>query len=1306
METAADITSDQLTSTYIKQLNETILYQQQEYVKLQHLYQNLQGNYEMLQTEINCMKKEKDIERLRTQLYATFQNKETSSTYIVKNIQEWLAEDVLSVFGCVKIGSSWRIESHESSETFRHVDVLDEINTDQNFLLHNLSDDFFLSLGWKIFPNSIAIPLCDCVIWIFSGVRHKDIYQLLADLRSLLETASELLISQITEEIELEALSSQHIVTRISQQLFEQLRTVENVGALQQLKSRVDSFSLAPDIYCEIIFTSQHLGQPSRNYISSHHGQISKFPHQALVDFLLQSPHDYYYSDDSTDNDRSREQDQLIFCSLWLNSNHKVLSQDQIGYEYNGVFIFRVRNRKFSETERKFVEKEFQNLLLPTLDWLNHHIFDIVRDVTNRVSKAKTREGMETVHLGIENYLRLSDDNSWQNFSNFISSSLHCDLGVIVRQGQQSEKNQHLLDLFREDSTTFNCSIPFEEIETNVVKQTIKYSLVQINEGLCGKSVGVVLNNIFAESDDEITGSMIEKLFDFREKSASFSLIPYHMCFLSFNILLNRESVLSDTNSAAILFIGLKEFQPFSIGEIEQNQLSLQRLINILNENLHKEVVLQLAHTVSSQVSALEGALDEEKSTQSQLLDFLNTLKQTSVNNVENLLANFQEDTFSITKDNCWTIISYFDAFSQRFYGFINSRWISLDFKGILPAPNINEYPSIRLFPTRGDLRHPVSNQSFSSYLYLPLMEIHQSQLVLVLFFVNSEASPASIFSSMPFRTYLEFLHNYFLFNRLELLHLKSDDMITQNIVATNEYVSKIAMDCLLSSHYEVEESDGNSISVSSYLIHDKNLIIGSQFWSCLTYLCSEKTWNRLMTLNSLPFQVLIPIVSITTSPSLTPQALDMIDLLQHETTLPERLRSLIMMTLSSDHGILDESFENSSFRLIPPDSPLLEAISQYFYTNNSKTTHARGKLAAIYTYKTSVHSSSVPFKSHQVPDLKTSYTFQFHIVLTQSSNPPVVPFLTSSDWRALHNILRPTLQLSEFLYQFHSFKQEIQSISRLLNISVSNENADSYTVIEDAVISQYFSSCVSTITSQTNSIGSLEFIDGQIYNYDHKGTLALRQHSHISGYTTHSLPRLPERFPYQLENESFEGIPLTQPRIYSYHNFQLYLSDPEVYRLQKLGSDDRLSENNFQILLIPFGLASDVNSTSQFILMRVKWNYWNNDRAISNSQMLIPSTIAHLSFLSNIFGNYLRTITQLRNEKEIYQSNVEKHQNYIVKSHYSQLSDISNMLDEIIDLLTEMIPQHLDTHAHRDLVQRNQIEEYSEESSIKIFLN
>jgi hypothetical protein len=411
--------------------------------------------------------------------------------------------------------------------------------------------------------------------------------------------------------------------------------------------------------------------------------------------------------------------------------------------------------------------------------------------------------------------------------------------------------------------------------------------------------------------------------------------------------------------------------------------------------------------------------------------------------------------------------------------------------------------------------------------------------------------------------------------------------------------------------------------------------------------------------------------------------------------------------------------------------------VAQYLFTisdRSSSFSTRNDTPLVIYSYQTSIHPTNI--SSSTLPSAHaphTSFTFQFHIILSHSpstatataahssvSHPP--PFLTSTDLQILQSALSSTLQVSEFLFQFQSFKQEIQTVTKMMNFSppplpppASHPPLpDPYDQLQETTLSHFSHLCANSLIAQTQQQqhGRMEYLDGCAYRFNQRQMEAtlIRPHQSLFTHTNratrnqYSLPNFPGNFRFHSSEDSHlfhDSSDESQGRcplhLYSQNYFQLFLSNPEMYplSLEKLpppngtemgrhqGQEEERLESGIYLLIIPF-LSSERSGFSHLVLMRIKWNSetWISFTSSSDASILLPSTLSHLAFLTRITRNFLRMICWLQDHQRSHQLVTEQQQQSVTQSFSHQLTDLSLLLDEVTETLTQMVPtQQLQTY-------------------------
>jgi hypothetical protein len=217
-----EVTSDQLTSSYVHELKQSLKTKHEETLILQKTNSKLTQKIIELQEKLKLIESQRDFEILKSNLLLASQNKGSSSSSnpndIVQIVSSWFPSHVdASVACCIKAEDSWIVvEEKLECQRIPLSSLLDEV-----VLCCALSDDGFSgtelipesilrSLGWSPLHKSVAITAYSGCVWVIIGINFQDLHLLIPGLNSLLHISTELIIGRVMNLLQ-ETETSHHL---------------------------------------------------------------------------------------------------------------------------------------------------------------------------------------------------------------------------------------------------------------------------------------------------------------------------------------------------------------------------------------------------------------------------------------------------------------------------------------------------------------------------------------------------------------------------------------------------------------------------------------------------------------------------------------------------------------------------------------------------------------------------------------------------------------------------------------------------------------------------------------------------------------------------------------------------------------------------------------------------------------------------------------------------------------------------------------------------------------------------------------
>ena len=209
VEDIEEITSDQLTISYVKQLKLTLKLKHEECLSLQKYNTKLLQKITELQENISLIESQRNFEILKSKLALNCYNIQSKPSDILQIISSWIPEDMKATIACcIKGDDSWIIiEEKNECQRIPISSLLDDV-----VLCCALSDDgisesevipesILRSLGWSSRHQSVAITVFSSCVWVIVGIKTQEIRTLIPGLNSLLQISTELIISSVMNHL-------------------------------------------------------------------------------------------------------------------------------------------------------------------------------------------------------------------------------------------------------------------------------------------------------------------------------------------------------------------------------------------------------------------------------------------------------------------------------------------------------------------------------------------------------------------------------------------------------------------------------------------------------------------------------------------------------------------------------------------------------------------------------------------------------------------------------------------------------------------------------------------------------------------------------------------------------------------------------------------------------------------------------------------------------------------------------------------------------------------------------------------------
>lgn len=160
------------------------------------------------------------LEKLHSEMFSLATRPNCDPSAIVAFVTDWLPRDLdASLACCIKVGDKWVIiESNPENQRIASSGLLDDVVSCCGLTAGGISgagiipDDVMNALGWSSDHESVAITIFTRCVWVIIGVSATEAAEEALGYISLLETATELSMSLLSQQIERsEAAASQRV---------------------------------------------------------------------------------------------------------------------------------------------------------------------------------------------------------------------------------------------------------------------------------------------------------------------------------------------------------------------------------------------------------------------------------------------------------------------------------------------------------------------------------------------------------------------------------------------------------------------------------------------------------------------------------------------------------------------------------------------------------------------------------------------------------------------------------------------------------------------------------------------------------------------------------------------------------------------------------------------------------------------------------------------------------------------------------------------------------------------------------------